>query len=67
MSKPNTPPAKDKPAASNVERKAPPTALYLVGATPILRDGERFEPGSPIELRADQAARLGLRPADAAE
>lgn len=33
---------------------------YLVGAMPILRDGDLFEPGSVIELTPAQATRLGL-------
>jgi hypothetical protein len=38
-----------------------PTApRYQVGSTPILRNGVLYPPGSPIELTATQAARLGL-------
>ena len=39
---------------------------YLVGSTPILRDGVRFECDSVIELTASQAERLRLVPAPAA-
>ncbi|CBJ43008.1 hypothetical protein [Ralstonia solanacearum] len=31
---------------------------YRVGATPILFNGERVEPGKPIELTEDEAADL---------
>lgn len=73
MSKPNKPATQAKPTAPSaagadgVVRTPPATAMYLVGGTPILRDGKRFEPGSTIELRPDQAARLGLSLAKAAE
>jgi hypothetical protein len=36
---------------------------YLVGNTPILRDGVLHAPGSEIALTATQAQRLGLVPA----
>ena len=32
---------------------------YQVGATPILFDGERFEPGDVVELTDKEAAALG--------
>ena len=55
---PSTPGVADK---SDAGAKAAATPLYLVGATPILRDGKRFEPGSPIALSKAQADRLGLK------
>lgn len=33
--------------------------VYLVGTTPILHDGERYEPGAAIELTDKEADRLG--------
>lgn len=45
------------------------TGLYLVGATPLLHDGRRYETGAHIELSQAEADRLGLRsvPADTKE
>ena len=44
---------------------------YLVGATPLLLDGERAEPGDVVELTDKEAAALGSHvspaPADAAD
>lgn len=44
---------------------APEVQHYLVGATPVLQGGTRFEPGSVIAMPAAQAQRLGLAPAPA--
>jgi hypothetical protein len=57
--------------AAEVQAHAPDVVLtergrYLVGSTPILRDGVRFECASVIELTASQAERLRLMPAPAA-
>lgn len=38
----------------------PARASYLVGSTPILCDGARFEPGAVIALTHSQAQVLGL-------
>lgn len=43
--------------------QAPETKTYLVGHTPILLDGERYESGEPIELTEAQAHGLDVRPA----
>ncbi len=43
--------------------EAPEVGNYLVGVSPILQDGERFESGATITCTAAQAARLGLKPA----
>jgi hypothetical protein len=54
------------PAAAPVIVIAEQRGRYLVGSTPILRDGVRFECDSVIELTASQAERLRLVPAPAA-
>ena len=51
------------PAAAPVIVIAEQRGRYLVGSTPILRDGVRFECDSVIELTASQAERLRLMPA----
>lgn len=78
MAKTNTPPSRKAltpSAASNSgagakgaapELAPPSTALYVVGATPILFSGAYHAPGSTIELTEAQAARLGLGAAPAA-
>lgn len=50
----------NNPAGPKAPSTPPGTPLYLVGATPILRDGQRFEPGVTIALSKAQAERLGL-------
>lgn len=39
--------------------KDKPTALYVVGACPVLHDHEVYQPGDELELTEAQAARLG--------
>lgn len=41
------------------------TKPYTVGSTPILHDGQRYEPGEEVELTAKEAKRLGDRVAAA--
>jgi len=52
------PPAAPKRGAD----QAPETQTYLVGHTPILLDGDRYESGEPIELTEAQAKGLDVRP-----
>lgn len=50
-----------KPSPCPAPQDTAPAALrYLVGDTPILRDGQLYASGSSIDLSAAQAARLGL-------
>ena len=39
--------------------KEKPTALYVVGACPVLHDHEVYQPGDELELTEAEAARLG--------
>lgn len=60
--KPNTSSPQPKPtgAATNggAGAKEKPTALYVVGACPVLHDHEVYQPGDELELTEIQAARL---------
>lgn len=48
------------PKAPAAAKKAAPTEVTTyVATTPILHDGDTYQPGDEIELTADQAATLG--------
>ena len=60
---PKTPPAPTPeptpvPTPEPTQPPAPQTASYLVGACPVLHDGQRYGPGWQIELTPAQAERL---------
>lgn len=56
--------ATNKQAGANppATRQAKEKTTYTVGNTPLLLDGERYEPGDNVELTAAQAQRLAVRP-----
>ena len=60
--KPNTSSPQPKPtgAATNggAGAKEKPTALYVVGACPVLHDHEVYQPDDELELTSAEAARL---------
>ena len=71
--RPNTSSPQPKPtgAATNggAGAKDKPTALYVVGACPVLHDHEVYQPGDELTLTESEAARLGdkVEPAKAAD
>lgn len=60
--KPHKPAATAQPAPPPQPAAVVGSNTYLVGNTPILRDGVMHNPGDVIELTPAQALRLGLEP-----